>query len=299
MPDVPTLAQLPNVIAPFASQLGSFPAAPIPDTPLRQLIEPLIQAGRSATTVADWSKGAMTSATIAVLLEHIISIAHWRRLAQYDVFHLLPVGSSVVSFNWDGLARARCPQGAVIHPHGSLRPRLMLPCNLDDRLDYSQLDDSLDSRDWLLPGLVMPGEENAPKLRRVRERVFGLWHSAPTAVAIGYSFGLGYTIDYDRVWLDIFTEAMTRNRNASIHILSPDAFRIRAELTERIKRTVNVHAWSMRWDIFSRALLKVAHGRKLGTIAALRPHGEAITTAYRIMAESAGLAAEQASSASV
>jgi hypothetical protein len=290
MPDVPTLAQLPNAMAPFASHLGSFPASPIAKSALRSLVEPLIQASKSATTLAEWYPGAMTSATIAVLLEHIINIAHWRRLPQYDVFSLLPFDSSIVSFNWDGLAWTRCPQRLILHPHGALRPQFILPSSLGERLNDAQLDDSLYSREWLLPGLVMPGEENAPKHHHMRERVFELWRSAPSVIVIGYSFGLGYTIDYDGVWLDIFSEAMIRNTKAAVHILSPDASRVRAELAERIKRTVNVHAHPLRWDILSRSVISACHAQRLNSIAALRPHAESIAEAYYRIADNEGYA---------
>jgi hypothetical protein len=33
---------------------------------------------------------------------------------------------------------------------------------------------------------------------------------------IGYRFGLGSSLDYDRVWLDTFVEAMARNSSAAV-----------------------------------------------------------------------------------
>jgi hypothetical protein len=279
-PNVPTLGQLPVVLAPFASQLSSFPAGRIADSPLRDLIAPLIARARVTTTLGEWKSGAMTSATIAVLIEYLIDLAHRRPLPQYAVFALFPYNSSVVSFNWDGLAAARCPQATVIHPHGTVRPRGLLPVDLDRLLDFSQMNESLGFRAWLIPGLVMPGEETADHLHSVRERVLDLWLTAPAAIVIGYSFGMGHTADYDRVWREIFVEAMSRNSSAPIHILAPDADVIQGEFAEEIGRSVNIYSWGIRWDLFSRVLLETAHNQGATSISALRPHGAAIVKAY-------------------
>jgi hypothetical protein len=227
----------------------------------------------------------MTSATVAVLLEEHIVRAHWQRLPQYEIFRLFPTSSSVVSFNWDDLARARCPQALVLHPHGALHPRPLLSESLEDRLYYSQLDDSLDTRRWLLPSLVMPGEEEAPTLRAMRERVLELWLAAPAVIVIGYSFGMNQTISYDRIWLDIFTEAMTRNAVAPVHIVSPSAVEIRGELAGRLRREINVFAWPLNWHLFALSVIRVAHCYGLSTIAALRPHAEAVAAKYRRLAD--------------
>jgi hypothetical protein len=283
-PHIPTLGQLPDRLAPLAKELSSFSAGPIPDSPLRQLIGPLIATARFATTLEDYLPGAMTSGTIAVLLEDIIAQAHWQRLPQYDAFSLFPVSGAVISFNWDGLAKARCPQRLVIHPHGGLARRRIIPGALDEALDYSQWDDLDDSRHWILPGLVMPGEEEGQALAEVRERVLATWIAAPAVVVIGYSFGLGYDLDYDRVWLDTFAEAMSRNRAAPIYIIAPDAARIRGEIVERIKREVNVHDWPYRWDLLARALLGVAHSQRVGMAGQLRRHTDQILSAYNDLA---------------
>ena len=250
-PHVPTLGQIPERFASFGPQLGAYPSEAIPDSPLRQLIGPLIEG---ASTFEEYLQGQMTSETIGVLLEHFIAQAHWQRLPQYDVFGLFSLNSTVISYNWDGLAKARCPQ-TTIHPHGCLGPRLVLPEQLSESLAWSQDDDSMDFRDWLLPGLVMPGEEEAEPLSATRERILELWMSARSVVVIGYSFGLGYELAYDRVWFEAFCEAMTRNPSAEIHVLSPDAENIQGEIAERIDRSVNLHALPIRWHEFVRALL--------------------------------------------
>ncbi len=181
-PHIPTLGEIPNALAPLAEKLTSFPPGPIEDSPLRRLIEPLIEKAKFANTVEDWLPGAMTSATVAVLMEHQIVRAQWERLPQYEVFRLFPLGSSVVSFNWDGLARVRCPQRCVLHPHGRLPTRTLHSVDLDDLLDYAQLDDSSESRSWLLPGLVMPGEEESEALSAMRGRVLALWETVEVPV---------------------------------------------------------------------------------------------------------------------
>lgn len=257
-PHVPTMAQIPGRVTAFASRLTSFPAGPLPDSPLRRLVAPMIEEAMAATSIEGWRPSAMTSASIAIVLEHLISEASWRRLPQYAVFGLLPRASSIVSFNWDGLAVARCPQSPVLHPHGTLRPRLFTSAVLDDLLDYSQLYDHPDAHDWLLPGLVMPGDEEGPRLADTREEVLRVWLGATQAVIIGYSFGLRSRLDYDRVWLDTFTEAFSVNAGAPVHIVSPDADELRLQLADRIKRSVNVHSWPWSWYDLSRCLLRCA-----------------------------------------
>lgn len=282
VPHVPTLAQIPGTIEPFAQSLGGFPASPIQDSPLRRLIAPLIDGPPNVPTSLDeWKVRGMTSSTIAVLIEQLIAQAHWQRLPQYDVFRLLPLSAKIVSFNWDGLARARCPQSEVIHPHGALCPRPLLADSLEVRLDYSQMDDSLESRDGLLPGLVMPEEENGPELHSVRAHVFALWLGAPVAIIVGYSFGRGQAIDYDRVWFETFVEAMKQNTKASIHIIAPDTSSLRSELSEALKRTINIHAWPLSWHTLARAILRVARQHGIRDAGHLRRFGEAIRQNYR------------------
>jgi hypothetical protein len=281
VPHVPTLAQIPGAIAPFAQTLGGFPASPLLDSPLRRLIAPLIDAPPDPQSLNDLKVRGMTSSTIAVLVEQLIQQAHWQRLPQYDVFRLLPLSAKIVSFNWDGLARARCPQSEVIHPHGALNPRSFLPGNLEIRLDYSQMDESLDSRGWLLPGLVMPEEENGPELHSVREHVFALWLAAPIVVIVGYSFGRGQAIDYDRVWFDAFVEAMKRNTTAPVHIIAPDTLRLRSELSEALKRTINIHSWALSWHALACAILRAAGQHGIRGTDDLRRFGDAIRQNYR------------------
>jgi hypothetical protein len=218
----------------------------------------------------------MTDSTIAVLLEHLIALAHWQPLPQYSVFRLFPTSAAVVSFNWDGLALARCPQAEIVHAHGRLRPRHIVPGALDDALDMSQLIDGSESRHWLIPGLVLPGEEEAPRLAVVRERVFELWRSAPSVTVIGYSFGLNSGLRYDQVWLDTFVEAMSLNKVAPVHILSPDSENLRGQIVERLKRTINVHAWPYRWNAVAAALEGTTRRARVPTIEALRIDSSAL-----------------------
>ena len=246
----------------YASRLGSFPASGVADSALRRLIAPMIERARTATTIEAWKPAGMTTAAIAVALDDTIAAAHWQPLPQYAVFRLIPPSASVVSFNWDGLARARCVQDIVLHPHGILPPRLLSRAEFDDLLDAAQLHDSADARDWLLPGLVMPGEEESTILASMRERVFSIWRHATAAIVIGYSFGIGSELEYDRVWLDMFVEAFRVNSEAAVHLLSPAADWLRGEMTERLQRSVNVHAWSINWHALTTNLLQGAarHG---------------------------------------
>lgn len=279
-PEIPTVADLPRCLAPFAGRLSSFPVGPLPDSPLRRLIGPLIEDAKSATTMEDVWPGLMTAGTVAVLIEDIIANTHRKRLAQYEVFRLFSAGGCVISFNWDGLANARCPQQIRLHPHGALRPRMISSDDLSVFLDYSQEEDYGESREWFLPGLVMPGEEERPEHAEMREQVFQFWLHAGTVVIIGYSFGLASALSYDRVWLDAFVTAMRDNRNASIHIVAPDASRLRELLCENVGRGTNVHAWPFKWNLLSAAMLEQARIDNASSMLALFDRGSQILQRY-------------------
>jgi hypothetical protein len=280
MPDVPTIDRIPLIVARSLALLSDFPASPIPDSPLRRLISPLIAAAETTSSLEKWKLGAVTSATVAAVIEETIAQAHWHRLPQYDVFRLLPPDSTVISFNWDGLAAARCPQRKVIHPHGALRPRSLLPGGFGELLDYTQMDDGLSSRTWLLPNLVMPGEEEGQQLRAMREDVLHAWLNAPAVVVIGYRFGLGAASAYDQVWWESFIAAMQQNQQASVHIISPDARDLTGEIVQAVGRSVNVHPWPFKWNLLAQVLLTDAAAGRYHDIAQLRQHSASIRQRY-------------------
>lgn len=282
-PVVPTFAQLANAIASHVDRLSSFPASTIPRSGLRDLMQPVLDQARRTSDPKDWKAGAMTTATIAAILEQIISRAHRVSLPQYRVFSLFSLESSVVSFNWDGLAITRCPQRIVLHPHGIVQPRALSDAEFDDLLlDTQDIDEPL-ARHWYLPGLVLPGEETSPALGPVREEVLGLWMKAPSIVVVGYSFGLVSHASYDEIWLDSFAEACSRNSEAPVHIIAPDAKMLRQALCERIQRSINVFAWPLKWNVLSSVLLEMAARPKL--LSALRINTDSMQSMARQISE--------------
>lgn len=282
-PDVPTIANIPQALARFVPLLGGFPAGPIQDSPLRRLISPLIEEAAVTSSFERWKLGAMTSATVAVLLEETIAQSHWHRLPQYDVFRLVPATARIVSFNWDGLARARCIQ-EVVHPHGALKRRSILPRQLETLLDFTQMDeDDLFARNSIIPGLVMPEEEVSSRLEPVRQQVLDQWLNAPSVVVIGYRFGRGGTVEYDRIWWEIFVEAMRRNQGAPIHIVSPDASDLRGELADALGRSINVHGWQMKWNVLATAILQTAVSREVSSMHDLRRHAMLVAKHYQAL----------------
>lgn len=240
----------------------------------------------TTSSLQRWKAGAMTPATIAIILQDLIAAAHWVPIPQYAVFRLIPITANIVSFNWDGLASARCSQ-PVLCPHGVVRPQLYSPVELDVLLDDFQYFDSEEPRDWIIPDLVMPGEEEGAKLASMRDKVLKLWLGAPQVTVIGYSFGIRSALNYDRVWLDTFVEALRTNHRAAVHILAPDAVALRAQLAEQLKRTVNVHAWPVNWYALALAMLKIAERRKCSTAAQLRRHATEVQTLYEDLARRA------------
>lgn len=282
MPEIPTIASLPNALRPYAKYINSFPAGRYADSPLRELIEPLIAESRLATSIEGFLPGAMSPGFIAALIEDLILQAHYREMPQYAVFSLFDARAAVLSFNWDGLAKVRCIQRTVIHPHGAVQPRQVLSGTLADRLDWAQDDEEGVLRDVLLPGICMPGEEERPEYAPVRERIFNLWLNAGSIVVVGYSFGIGSQLRYDRIWLDAFVTAMSHNRTASIHVVSPDALELREQLCELLahRQHVNVHAWPLRWDVFSKALLREARNSGARSVVDLIGSSTRLAQAY-------------------
>ena len=258
-PNLPTFAQLPSAISANVDRLRRFPASPIQQSGLRALVQPIIQQAQRTSELAEWKAGAMTTATIAAILHRQLSRAHARPLPQYRVFALFPVTASVVSFNWDGLAIAQCPQYTVLHPHGIVHPVQLGDAQFTNLLWQTQSTDEPLARHWYLPGLVLPGEEQCQALRDIREEVLKLWMTANSLVVVGYSFGISSRGSYDSVWLDTFSEACIQNPATAVHIISPDAEELRQAICDRIGRTVNVFAWSSRWDVLSRVLLRAAN----------------------------------------
>ena len=283
-PDVPTLAQLAKAIARKANRLYSFPASTIPRSGLRDLMQPVLDQAQATSDLTEWKAGAMTTATIAVILEQIISGAHHVSLPQYRVFSLFSLESSVVSFNWDGLAIARCPQRTVLHPHGIVQPRILSEAAFNDLLFDTQQIDEPTARHWYLPGIVLPGEEISPALGPVREEVLRLWMNARSLVVVGYSFGLASHVAYDEVWLDSFAEAYSRNLEAPVHVFAPDAPLIRQALCERMKRNIDVFAWPLKWNVLSSVLLESAARHPI-PLAGLRLDSNQMDSMLRTISE--------------
>jgi hypothetical protein len=288
-PHVPTVGQLPAKVAPYASLVRSFTPSAQPASPLRELLAPMIEEAQLATTMQEFYPAVMTTASIATVLEHLISNAHWQRLPQYAIFSLLPLNATIISFNWDGLARARCPQQTVIHPHGIIRPRLSSLQELEDLIDSAQMYDRGDAHRWILPTLVMPGGEESPELHSMRERVLSLWLEAPVCIVVGYSFGLGSRLAYDRVWLDTFVEAFQRNR-VPIHFIGPDAASIREQVADRVKRQIGLYCWSFNWHALTRALLASARMHNCRGLSELRVHEGTLERLYKLLLEQGGAA---------
>jgi hypothetical protein len=101
---------------------------------------------------------------------------------------------------------------------------------------------------------------------------------------IGYRFGLGSSLDYDRVWLDTFVEAMARNSSAAVHIVDPDAARLCGGISQRIKRSVHVYPWPFRWEVLATAILRRARHSSVSAMRDLRGHAEPILRICREIA---------------
>jgi hypothetical protein len=279
-PAVPTFAQLTSAIASHSDRLSSFPASLIPPSGLRDLMQPVLDQAQRTTDLSEWKAGAMTTATIAAILEQVISRAHRLSLPQYGVFSLFSGSSSIVSFNWDGLAVARCPQRVILHPHGVIQARVLGDPEFDELLFDTQDIDEPSARHWFLPNLILPGEETDPALCAAREKVLQLWMAAPSLIVVGYSFGLASHVSYDEVWLDSFVEACSRNSEAPVHILSPDAHMLRRALCDRIQREINIFAWPVKWNVLASVLLEMAAPGPV-PLAALQLEGDRMKAMVR------------------
>lgn len=283
-PAVPTFAQLATKIAKNADRLLIFPASPIPSSALRDLMQPVLGRAQTTSQPVEWQAGAMTTATIAAILEQLISRAHCLSLPQYQVFSLFSLAATVVSFNWDGLAISRCPQQTVLHPHGIATPRVLTEFELDELLFDTQEIDEPTARHWFLPDLIFPGEETSPALEPIRKEVLSLWMKAGALLVVGYSFGLASHVAYDEVWLDVFAEWCSRNPKAPIHVFAPDAVVLRQALCERLKRNVDVFAWPVKWNALSSVLLETA-ATHAAPLMGLRVASDRMSTMARTISE--------------
>lgn len=257
-PDLPVTGEIATRLGEFTPLLGSFGVVPLPNSRVRQLGLTGSRAPMESLEYAwEWHR---TAASTAVLLRHVLRSTAQEGLSQYRVFRLFDQYSSVVSFNWDGLARDWCPQRRVIHPHGAMSGGGFTLPELDDLLFWTQEDDWSDGRD-LLGSVVLPGEEEAKVSQRTVDAVRELWMSAPAIVVIGYGFGSGG--EYDEMWAETFGEAMRRNATAPVHFVAPKPLEVAREMTDRMERSANVHAWPLHWNYFSRVLLSASreHGR--------------------------------------
>lgn len=237
-----------------------------------QLLDP--EAAFAESKVQHW-----TGDTIAVVLQQLIAAAHHRELPQYQVFELFPPGACVVSFNWDGLARVHCPQRSVIHPHGTVIPASLSDSALAELIHSTQFADDSDGKLLLGRALVMIGEEDSRATQSVRDQVAAEWLACEAVLIVGYSFGIGSTLDYDRVWRELFVDAMRRNP-VPIHVLTPDASVLCGALSEEVERSLNIFPWSLSWHAFAQALVSVASEDRVSSIAELVQHERQLQERY-------------------
>ena len=283
-PHVPTTGQMPDRFRQFAPRITSFPASKQPDFPIRHLMDPIaVDVLNTMEGLGNWKMHHWTADTIAVVLEQTIACAHKVNPPQYRVFQLFARRAPVVSFNWDGLARRFCPQHTVVHPHGCVIPRTLTQAELQERLFWTQLSESSDGKWWLGHSLVMIGEEAGDQIMSVRNKVSNLWRRSSSVVLIGYSFGIDTLLDYDRIWRDLFADALRLNP-VPIHIISPDAEHMREALSELISRSTDVVAWPLSWYALSRALLTHAQDHGYTRITQFIGDAAALQRRYERMA---------------
>lgn len=258
-PELPLTGEIGNRLGSFTRLLGSFGVMPLPTTPVRQLGMTGSTAPRESLEYV-W-QAHRTAASTAVLLRHILRSTAGTCPSQYEVFRFFDRYASVVSYNWDGLARDWCPQQRVIHPHGAIRGFGFTPGQLEDLLFWTQEDEWSDGLDFLGP-VVLPGQEESVVSQQTINAVRDLWMSASAIVAIGYGFGSAG--EYDEMWADIFAEAMRRNPMTPVHIVAPNSMEIARAMSVRMQRSVNVFAWPLRWNVLADIVLDAgrAHGRE-------------------------------------
>jgi hypothetical protein len=232
--------------------VSSWPVA-IRDSPLRRLMKAMGLG--TVDSLLEWKAGALSDGAIALLIQQTSHPDRTRCPANYAVFRLIPVESSVVSFNWDGLAEDCCPQRIVFQPHNRFpRFRAFGPEELVQYLDLLQNAEHLSAQEALNTDVIFPGEEEHPSMYPVLEKIHEVWRTCSSVVVIG--FGLGLNGIYDRVWRDVFVDAISINR-VPVSIVSPNATEIAGELAELLRRAMNVFAWNYSWAAVSRTLLRI------------------------------------------
>lgn len=282
-PHVPTVATLPNEISQYLPLVSSYSADPLPGLPIRNLLYPI----PSHLLKLGWGLAAferLTGDMIALAVHQAISRAHLHRLPQYDVFRLMPLSYRVVSFNWDGLARSRCPQRSVVHPHGCVKPFVVPQSFVRNFVENAQFCDDSDGKSILGNSVVLLGEEGHLVCGELRRKVHTWWRCAGTIVIVGYSFGLGSTLNYDAIWLEEFVDAIGTG-GTPIHIVDPRATTIRNELSERLGRAINVFSWPLSWLSLSRAILKVSNSSGAATMSEMFKYEREIRRSYDLNEE--------------
>ena len=277
-PLVPLTSQIPNLVKQAFSRLaGAFPISICCDSPLYKLVHP--PHSFDAYTLEDWKWLHSTPATIAVLLEQFITPSLESCPPQYWVFRLFPPTASIVSFNWDRLAGYFCPQ-RVINPHGRTAARRRLSeQELREFISWTQDISDTSGKGWLTALLILPGEEEGSHMSKTREIIFEKWRTCSSLISIGYSLDLT-PWGYDKVWQEIFLEAMKENP-ASIHIISPDAVELVGELSDKLHRSVNVFSWAVRWNLLSRALILAANRSGIYCLETAMGRPDTIITEYK------------------
>lgn len=251
-PQVPTLGSMPGAISRYLPYVTGYSPSPRPQDPIRQLLRPI----PSDLLHTSWERAALqhlTGDAIAIALHQTITDAHLRRLPQYEVFRYVPLTTRIVSFNWDGLARALCPQSWVRHPHGFTRPIKLTEAELRQEIDAAQFFDDSDGKSILGPSFVMMGEEDSHMTASARAEVGAAWANATSITIIGYSFGLNSDSGYDDVWRDLFADVL--GRTIPVHIVDPNGRELRAHISAMLKRDLDVFDWPYSWFELSRVLL--------------------------------------------
>lgn len=175
---------------------------------------------------------------------------------QYAVFDVVGSPATMCNFNLDGLASTYCGhRHNVLEMHGRIDSHWFECMNYVDLLEAAVVYGIRFPH--LTPKLMPQVEPEGIALLPIFSRARGLFRSACAMIILGYSFGQRNEGLDDRYSFE-YVVSLLKIKSCPVFVVSPTPH----DLTERLRDSLssrNVFGISLRWELFSGAVLGHAH----------------------------------------
>lgn len=261
---MPTMRELPSVIAQRVFNFPSFDTGRYPDTSFRRVLYPPKQV--DALNWNTWKRlhtneTALLYAYDSSFIHSLSNIVPSDKVpSQIAFFNLCKPGSVVITLNTDGLLKCYVKGPRIIELHGSVltykmdgRLRTVSPARIPRLCRRFEKEESLTVECGiraLEPLIVRPSEPERSELVPLWAEAAQVLRSAEVVFVIGYSFS-----PYDQPVRTLFKNALER-RQCPVYVLDRNAFEIAGELMEFLKQS-EVIPWDCDWRAFSEAICRV------------------------------------------